>query len=110
MATATQLARYKDRTFVRAIAFSGDGAFLATGGDDKTVQVRQLATGQLTSLSGAAQAIVDVAFSPNGAWVAAGSADQTVRVSNVPDSGSQEAVAYRLMEEVKGPYIEPAAP
>ena len=59
---------------VSSVAFSPDGKTLASGSDDKTIILWDLATGQLrgTPLSGHTRWVNSVAFSPDGKILASG--------------------------------------
>ena len=73
---------------VRDVAFSPDGARLASASDDGTVRIWSVSTGKLErTLRGHAQSVVSVAFSPDGRRVASSGADGTIRVWPT-DSGS----------------------
>jgi WD40 repeat protein len=59
-----------NRGAVRAVAFSGDGAFLAVGGEGRAVTVHNLITGAVREFSASA-VVNDLAFSPDGCVLAA---------------------------------------
>ena len=68
------------RGTVRALAFDPSGKLLATGSDDLTIQLWDIATGQPVGLplAGNPAAITSLAFSPDGASLASGSADRSL--------------------------------
>lgn len=67
-------------------AVSPDGKHLATGSSDRTVTLREVATGQITTrLIGHDGGVTDVSFSPSSQYVASSSYDETVRLWNVKD-------------------------
>jgi WD domain, G-beta repeat len=66
---------------VWSVAFSRDGALLASGSWDSTVRVWDAATGAaLKTLEGHTDSVGSVAFSRDGALLASASLDNTVRV------------------------------
>ncbi|HYT89127.1 MAG TPA: WD40 repeat domain-containing protein, partial [Gemmataceae bacterium] len=69
---------------VLSIAFSPDGALLASGGFDYTVKLWSLADGkEIHTLPGHVCLVHSVAFSPDGKRLASGSEDWTVKVWDV---------------------------
>lgn len=71
----------EDATLVTSLAFSPDGALLATGSADGGVRVTDTASGERRALINAHNAIVtDVAFSPDGALLASASVDGSARL------------------------------
>ena len=66
---------------VYALAWSPDGKWIASAGDDKSVHIWNAATGQtLTQYHGQTNIIFDVAWSPDGSSIASASADGSVDV------------------------------
>ncbi|WP_026100101.1 serine/threonine-protein kinase [Fortiea contorta] len=69
---------------VNSVAFAPDGVTLASGSDDKTIKLWNLANNQeIRTLKGHSQWIWTVAFSPDGQTLASGSADKTIKLWNV---------------------------
>lgn len=65
---------------VNSIAFASDGLQAASGGDDRTIRIWNVPSGQLrTSLPGESE-IYAVVFSPDGKLLASGGRDRIVRV------------------------------
>jgi WD40 repeat protein len=63
------------------MAFSPDSRWLATGGEEYTVAIREVQTGrELESLRGHTGDVCSVAFSPDGRWLATAGEDTTVRI------------------------------
>src|SRR5262245_1486622 len=79
---------------IGALAFSPDGALLASGADDFTARVWDTATGMQTAeLKGHTSRVLAVAFRPDGARVATASSDGTVRQWD-PRTGQEVAPPY----------------
>ncbi|SLM37979.1 g-protein beta wd-40 repeats containing, partial [Lasallia pustulata] len=82
-ATLQTLEGHSDQ--VNSVAFSPDGKQLASGSDDETVRIWDVAMGAtLQTLEGHSDQVNSVAFSPDGKQLASGSDDETVRLWDVP--------------------------
>jgi len=70
------------RTSISALAFSPDGALLASGAqDENTIRLWDVASGrELRELSGHSGWVRSLAFSPDGRLIVSGSTDQTIRL------------------------------
>ena len=91
---------------VNAVAIAPDGAWLATGGDDRTVRVWDAGTGRERAvLIGHTGPVNAVAIAPDGTWLATGSHDETVRVWDAGTGRERErAVRTSRRERVHGLY------
>ena len=69
---------------VNSVAFSGDGKLLASGSDDNTIKLWNVANQQeIRTLKGHSTWVWAVAFSPDGKTLASGSADKTIKLWNL---------------------------
>jgi WD40 repeat protein len=88
--TLRTLSVYKGHTkSVRAVAWSPNGSYIASGGEDYTVQIWATTpnASAITTYRGHSNTINALAWSPNGLQIASGSSDRTVQIWD-PISGS----------------------
>jgi WD40 repeat protein len=71
---------------VNSVAFSLDGAHIASGSLDNTIRIWDAATGKVVAgpFKGHAGWVNCVAFSPDGTCIISGSSDSTIRVWEIP--------------------------
>ena len=78
------IATLEGHTRVRSVVFSLDGTTLASVGEDNTVKLWDVATGENTAtLEGHWNWVYSVSFSPDGKTLASGSGDNTVKLWDV---------------------------
>ena len=93
--------------WLRGVAFSPDGALLATASDDGTARVWDVASGAVrATLEGHGGWLRGVAFSPDGALLATASDDRTARVWDVA-SGAVRATLEGHGDWLRGVAFSP---
>ena len=71
-------------SYVNSVAWSPDGSRVASGSDDNTIKIWDVATGFLVqNFTGHSQDVTSVAWSPDGSRVASGSSDSTIKIWDV---------------------------
>ena len=67
--------------WVSSVAWSSNGKYIASGGNDKTVRVWDAATGkEISCYDGHSDPVLTVAWSPDSSRIASGSKDKTVQI------------------------------
>ena len=78
------------KDWVRRVAFSSDGQWVATAGSDHTVKVWDARTGQeVVTIDEHKDEVSGIDFSPDGSWLATASQDGTIRIWDVSSFGGR---------------------
>jgi WD40 repeat protein len=88
---------------VRSVAFSKDGRYIVSGGEDNTILVWDAETGAVVvgPLEGHTGVVNSVAFSQDSELIVSGSTDQTVRVWNAQQGNivaKQQCIENRICD------------
>jgi WD40 repeat protein len=93
--------------WVYAVAFSPDGKWLATGGFDRTIKLRDAATGEeRLTIFGNGGAVLDFAFSPDSRSLASTGGDRSVRLWEIP-TGREICVFHGHTDAVQAVAFAP---
>jgi WD40 repeat protein/serine/threonine protein kinase len=87
---------------ILGLAFSEDGQTLALAGNDRTVQLLELASGERTILGTHDSSVIAVTFAAGGDLLASGGADNLVRVWDLRSSGAEPVVLSSHTTRVRG--------
>jgi tetratricopeptide (TPR) repeat protein len=81
------------------VAFSPDGTRLASGSDDNTVKVWDVASGkEIAAFEGSFGSVMSVAFSPDGTRLASGSDDNSVKLWDTSGPGTYQPNLVGLLQ------------
>jgi len=82
---------------VFAVAFDSRGRYVVSGGQDRTVRIRDLSSGREVFRGYQSDAVYTVAFSPDGRWMASGGMDETARVWSLEDGSERHRLTHQYV-------------
>ena len=80
---------------VHSVVFSPDGAYILSGGLDKSARVWKISTGEEVFCMLHESEVISVAFSPDGKYAMSGSFDTTARIWLWQDSHTMRGNPYQ---------------
>ena len=92
--------------YIRSVCFSPNGAYLATGAEDKVIRVWDIATRTIKhQFTGHEQDIYSLDFARNGRIIASGSGDRSVRLWDL--ESNQQVLGLQIEDGVTTVAISP---
>jgi WD40 repeat protein len=80
--------------FVKAVAYSQNGKYALSGGEDRTVKLWDIESGkEIRTFRGHLHWVLSVAFSPNGKYALSGSRDDTLKFWDVQTGQEAQTLA-----------------
>jgi hypothetical protein len=80
------------------VTFSSNGKFLASGNDDETIKLWDIATGkEQATLKGHSELVYSVAFSPDSKTLASGDEEGTIKLWDIPASKKAEGARSGIL-------------
>lgn len=94
---------------IQSVAFSADGQYLASAGNDGNIYLWDTETGgeAIAVLPGHTDWVRSVAFSPDGSWLASGSDDLSVLVWSIEDPSTLPEILFGHEDWVRSVAFSP---